>query len=288
MQADLVTGATGFIGKALVRRLARAGRPVIGLGSADGDLAAPETLARLEDRAIGRVFHLAGRTFVPASWQDPGAFYRANTAATANVLDFCRRRGLPLLVVSAYLYGAPEALPIAESAPVRPNNPYAHSKHLAEQLCRFYADELGCDVTIVRPFNVYGPSQPAHFLIPTIVEQAVGASDRIEMEDLAPRRDYVYVDDLVEAMVVAADRISGYHVYNVGSGRSHSVAELVAAVQTAAGTRKPVVDRRRERKNEIPDVVADITRARTDLSWEPSHSLDEGIRLVLGAETAGA
>jgi GDP-4-dehydro-6-deoxy-D-mannose reductase len=275
--AVLVTGGTGFIGGAVAAALRAAGRTVVALGRGDGDIAAAQTLARYRDTGITSVVHCAGRTFVPDSWNDPAAFLETNVQGTMRVLDFCRAAGARLTHISAYIYGRPDSLPVAETAPIRANNPYALSKHLAEQACRFHADHMGVAVTALRPFNVYGPGQPEKFLIPTILAQLRGGHG-VEMLDLEPRRDYVFLADLVDAVLRAETRTApGYDVFNIGSGISHSVAEIVAAAQAVAGTRLKLTSRQQRRIQEIPDVVADITAAKTILNWTPRHDLSAGL-----------
>lgn len=282
----LVTGGTGFIGTAVTAASRKAGREVIALGWGDGDIAAPETLSRHRGRGISSVIHCAGRTFVPDSWTDPAGFMTTNLLGTLRVLEFCRAEGARLIHLSAYIYGQPEKLPIAESAPVRANNPYALSKHMAEQACRFHAEQFGVPVTILRPFNVYGPGQARQFLIPAILAQLHGTT--IEMLDLEPRRDYVFLPDLVNA-ILRAEMLTtpGCRVVNIGSGQSVSVAEIVAAAQAAAGTSLKVVSRGKRRPNEIPDVIADITAARDLLDWSPRSGLAEGLKECWRAHVAG-
>ncbi len=278
----LVTGATGFIGRALLARLRAEGRDVLAIGSAQGDIGDPATLRALGRNQVGHVVHLAGRTYVPESWGDPRGFLETNVRGTLNVLEFCRDAGASLTFLSAYLYGVPGRLPIAEDAPRRPNNPYALSKHLAEEACRFYADHYKLAVTVLRPFNVYGPGQADRFLVPTVLRQVLRAQE-IEVLDLKPRRDWLYVEDLVDAMSAACHAPSGYNVYNLGSGASHSVAELIRIVQDVAKTRLPVRSKATVRDNEIDDTVADIGRARAGLKWAPRTTLEEGVRLCLEA-----
>jgi nucleoside-diphosphate-sugar epimerase len=195
------------------------------------------------------------------------------------------------------VYGVPQRLPIGEDDPVAPNNPYAESKVAAERLCAAHAADTGLPVTIVRPFNVFGPGQRREFLIPTILAQlrGAGAHDRvIRVKDLAPRRDYVFLDDVVTALIAttgapsagapSAGAPAGYRVFNIGSGVSHSVRDVIDAVQAAAGTQLPVVSEDAPRANEIPDVRADIARARALLGWSPRTSLAEGIRRLIAAE----
>jgi len=276
VRKTLVLGATGFIGNALVKRLVHEGQDVIGIGS-ECDIAERSCLERFVDTEITNVFHLAAKTFVPESWQDPERFYRTNVMGTVNVLEFCRIHGLPLVYVSAYIYGRPEHLPIGEKDRVLPNNPYAHSKYMAEQLCEFYSREFGVQVLVLRPFNAFGPGQSERFLIPHIIRQALN-SDVIRLMSLSPRRDYIYIDDLVTALVASMKvPCSGFEILNIGSGYSLSVREVVDTVLGVIGQEKKVISDEVERKNEIDDVVADISRAQKVLGWQPKTAFSEGI-----------
>jgi len=273
----LVTGADGFVGRHLAPALQADGFEVVRHRRTDGDL------AEVEPQVLGatRVVHLAGRTFVPESWEHPARFYRDNVLATSRVLDFCRRTGAPIVCLSSYVYGVPRGLPIAESHPLEPFNPYAHSKILAEEVVRFYAAHFGVAATIIRPFNLYGPGQDERFVIPTIVRQALDpAVPAITVHDLRPRRDYLYVADLV-SIILAALRGAPGGVYNAGSGRSASVADVIGEIQRLTGTDKPVRVVGKPRAGEILDVVADVTRAREALGWRPQVSLRNGLREVV-------
>ena len=282
MSAYLVTGASGFVGRALVDELGRRGAGVIRLSTADGDIVDPATLRPHRTAPIDRVFHLAARTFVPQSWCDPADFHRVNTGGTLNVLEFCRERRIPLTYVSAYVYGQPIEQPIKEDHPLVPNNPYALSKVLAERACEFYARVYSLPVTVVRPFNIYGAGQDAHFLIPTIVHQVLW-EDEISVQDLVPRRDYIYISDLLELLEATRLAPPGYSVYNAGTGVSLSVAEVIAAAQAEAGTLKQVRSGQTQRAQEIGDTRAGIEKARIELGWIPKHSFRDGIRVVIGA-----
>jgi nucleoside-diphosphate-sugar epimerase len=271
--AVLVTGATGFVGTHLVSALRAEGRRVLTHHTANGDIAT----CRLDVDGVGHVVHLAGRSFVPDSWASPRAFYAVNVLGTVNVLDFCRSRNVPLTFLSSYVYGIPHALPIGEDHPLQALNPYSHSKILAEETVRYYASQFGLEATIVRPFNIYGPGQDERFLIPTIVRQAIDSSvDAITVHDLRPKRDFIHVHDVVSMLIATLSRPGG--VYNAGCGRSIAIPALVEAISAAAGTCKPIRSTGEERPEEVLDVVADVSRARRGLAWEPRVELAVGLR----------
>jgi len=274
----LVTGAAGFIGRALVRALSQAGHAVIALTRSDGDVTDPATWRPLP--AVDHVFHLAARSYVPDSRRDPSGFHHTNVNGTVQAREYCRAHGAHLVFVSAYVYGVPQRLPIREDDPVAPNNPYAQSKVAAEQVCASHAATTDLPVTVVRPFNVFGPGQRREFLIPTILDQ-VRHGGTIRVKDLAPRRDYVFIDDLVAALIATIENPAGYRVFNIGLGVSYSVREIIDIVQTVAGTGLPVVSDEEARPDEIPEVRADVARARKVLGWTPRYMFAEGIERLL-------
>ena len=284
MNKVLITGATGFIGRSLALRLKAKGLDVLQISSISGDIATPETFDCFAQEDISHVFHLAGKTFVPHSWADPISFTRTNVLGTINALEFCRKKHASLTYVSAYVYGHPKSLPINEECSIRPSNPYALTKRLAEEACEFYARVYDLSVTAMRPFNVYGIGQAQNFLIPSIINQVLGPSNEITVKDLLPKRDYVYLEDLVSALAATAYKSDGYSVYNIGSGISMSVQDVIDTIQEVACTNKRIICDTAVRQNEIMDVSAEITRAGHDLGWHPEISFRAGIQNIINSE----
>jgi nucleoside-diphosphate-sugar epimerase len=277
----LVTGASGFIGKALIKTLEAASFDIVPIDSAEGDIANRDILEKFGQYQIAHVFHLAAKTFVPDSWDDPLDFAQTNILGTLNVLEFCRKNHISMTYVSAYIYGPPDVLPIKEESAVRPNNPYALTKLLAEEACQFYATTYDLPLTIIRPFNVYGIRQSGNFLIPTIIRQAL-EEPQIIVKDLLPKRDFVYLEDLLSALLATLNvSLKGYNIYNIGSGISLSVKEVIDIIQDVTGTSKKVICEKIVRPNELMDVIADITKAKIELGWYPKYSFRAGIEDII-------
>lgn len=280
MRHALITGQTGFIGRRLAGRLEHDGVRVTGVSRTAG---LDVTAADLPMSGVDHVYHLAAMSYVPDAWADPAECYRINTLGTMRVLDQCRRAGASMTFVSTYVYGWPAPMPVSERTPANPNNPYAFSKLAAEEACRFYAKTFGVNVSILRLFNAFGPGQGKDFLIPTIARQVLDpACAEVVVADLAPRRDFVHVDDVVKAFLAAPGLPSG-QPFNIGSGRSHSVEDVVQACLTAAGVNKPYRARDEKRMNEISDVVADISAIEAACGWRPEISFRDGIKTVVEA-----
>lgn len=276
----VMTGHTGFIGRHLTARLESLGVDVAGVSRSTGwDLLNDD----LPLDGASHVFHLAALSFVPDSWADPAGVYRVNTEGTVRVLDQCRRAGVPLTFISTFVYGAGAPVPVPESFPPTPANPYAFSKLAAEDACRFFARTFDMDVTILRLFNAYGPGQSDAFLIPTIARQAADPDvAEIVLADLEPRRDFIHVSDAVEAMARTIS-LPGGGTYNIGSGRSHSIGEVIAACLKAAGSSKPFRGRGERRENEVMDIVADISAFTAATGWRPQTGLEAGMQTVIDA-----
>ncbi len=275
----IVTGATGFIGKALCEQLEKQNYNVIPVSTLDGDIANTSVLDKYHDKNVTHVFHLAGLTFVPASWEKPDEFIRTNVLGTVSVLEFCRLNKAGMTLVSAYLYGADVINPISEDTVPAPNNPYALSKKMAEDVCRFYSEYYHVNCSILRPFNVYGAGQGEHFLIPSIIRQ-IKESKEIKVKDLEPKRDYIHINDLVDCLSHTI-RLHGFAILNVGSGKSYSVMEVIDILMKVSGVNLPVHSENNIRRNEISDTIADISRAKMILGWQPKINLEQGLRLII-------
>src|SRR6516162_11138525 len=273
----LVTGASGFVGTHLTKALGAAGYWVEPHSRRSGDIASPG----FDLADVGHVFHLAARTYVPESWKDPLSFYRVNVLGTVNVLEFCRVHNASLTLMSSYVYGRPACLPISENEPLRAFNPYSHTKILAEEVSRYYQERFQVPVTIIRPFNIYGPGQDRRFLIPKILAQAVNPElGSIVVSDLRPRRDFIFVSDLVELLTRTAFRSRG-GVFNAGSGSSFSVNEAIDIVNELLPAPKQVLAEGSMRPDEVFDVVADISRTREEFDWNPRTPFRDGLHETL-------
>jgi nucleoside-diphosphate-sugar epimerase len=191
-------------------------------------------------------------------------------------------------MLSSYVYGRPRFLPISEEHPVAAFNPYGHTKLLAEEVCRYYARQFGIQVTVIRPFNVYGPGQAESFLIPTLLRQALDLEAReISIADDRPRRDYLFIDDLLDLLLRTMNP-PGFDAFNAGSGCSVNPRELAELILRVAGLEKPVVSRGEVRADEVLEMVADVEKARRIFGWEPRVSLVEGIGRMIQARLGPA
>lgn len=275
----LVTGAEGFIGKKLVKSLKEAGHNVIMHCYADGDISQKDGLKRYEDRNIDVIYHLAARTFVPDSWNDTYEYFQTNMMGTIAVLEFCRKQHCAAVLMSTYVYGEPKFLPVSEKHPTVAITPYHETKILLEDIGRFYADKFQIPVTVFRPFNVYGAGQNENFLLPKIMKQILDESiSEIRLMDLKPKRDYVYIDDVVEIMLCALQVKEGFNVYNIGTGKSYSVEEALNICMDVTGIHKAYCATNEVRTQEVSDCVADMSKVCKAFNYEIKYSLPEGIR----------
>jgi nucleoside-diphosphate-sugar epimerase len=183
------------------------------------------------------------------------------------------------------VYGSALFTPMTEDHPRQPQSPYSASKIAADALALSFHHSFELGVSTVRPFNTYGPRQSDRAIIPTIAAQALSGVDEIVLGNLSPRRDLTFVSDTVEGFVAIgeSDRTVGVDV-NLGSGRSISIGELAERIVRLAGREVPIrqdEQRVRPESSEVRDLVADTTRARELVGWEPRVSLDEGLRRVI-------
>ena len=297
----LVTGGAGFLGAALSNRLARQGhnvRVIDDLSAGDptrliadvhftrGDIHDRPTLwTLLQD--VDCVFHLAAKVSVPESILFPRDYNKANVSGTVTLLEAMRDAHINRLVFtsSGAVYGT-QALPgIKEDAIPQPDSPYAVSKLSAEYYVRTIGTLAGIETVCLRIFNAYGPGQRITAsnppIIPNFLKQALNNGTLVIHGDGNQTRDYVYVDDVVNAMVSAATAIeANQKIINIGSGVETSVRELVNRVVTLTNT-KPEEVYNPLLSGGISRISADISLASKLLSYTPLIPLDMGLRLTL-------
>jgi len=225
--------------------------------------------------------HLAAKTFVPDSFNNPGDFYQTNLNLTINALELARKWKAKVIYMSSYFYGAPQYIPVDENHPLAPHNPYAQTKYLSEELCKAYHRDFGVPVIAFRLFNIYGPGQTGNLLIPEILEK-IKAGGSILLKDPRPKRDYIHINDVISAIMAGIhSNDMGFNIFNLGTGNSYSVHDLVSLIKSYSKIDFKVEFSNEFRKGEVLDSVADISRAKNILNWVPQIHLDYGIKTLL-------
>ncbi|MCH2023547.1 MAG: NAD(P)-dependent oxidoreductase [Saprospiraceae bacterium] len=269
-----LTGADGFVGTHLVKRLKNEGYDLL-----ISDCNLNHHIPSFED--CKHVIHLAALTFVPQSWEQPNLFYQTNTVGTAHVLEAVRKANIPLTYISSYVYGNPQYLPIDEEHELIPSNPYMQSKIMAEEICNFYRENFDLEICILRPFNLYGSGLSKKFLIPLICEQVLDKNKKkIHLRSLTPKRDYIHIDDLISAILKSIKRPNSESI-NIASGDSYNVKEIAEMIMNICSIHKEIVSDGTIRLNEIMDTKADISLAKKVLDWKPQVKIETGIEKII-------
>ena len=288
----LITGAGGFVGPHLARHLRTAGDEVVCFDLESGpDLRDSEAwIAAIGDHQPDVVYHLAGWSDVGGSWHDPITTFEVNTMGTISILEAVRQAGAGrvLLISSADVYGVvtPDVLPLTEEHPVRPRSPYGASKQAAEAAALQYRRGSGVDVVVARPFNHLGPGQAPRFVAPSFAAQIAraesGGSRRLEHGDLSPHRDLTDVRDVVRAYRLLAEQGESGEIYNVCSGRTVSMQELLDALLSLSEVRvEQAVDPALVRPVDLPVLRGSFAKLRATTGWEPEIHLDDTLASVL-------
>ncbi|MGW0894731.1 NAD-dependent epimerase/dehydratase family protein [Saccharopolyspora sp. NPDC002578] len=302
----VVTGGSGFVGRAVVRALTERGTPVTIVDAQEppesvrgelvthvaGDLTEPAVREAAVITGTSAIVHLAAITSVLRSVDQPAETYRANVEVTQGLLELARQRGVGRFVLASTnaVVGDIGHGTISEDLPLRPLTPYGATKAACEMLLSGYAGSYGIATTALRFTNIYGPGMGRKdSFIPRLMRAAL-AGDGVEVYgDGAQSRDFVHVDDVVTGILAACDKqYTGTAI--IGSGRSISVLELIDAVRAATGAPLPVTHVP-AKNGEMPAVIVDVAKAGRELAYSPSVELTDGLRTVwedFRAITAGA
>lgn len=279
----LVTGENGFVGKYLVKDLKESKDDVIGLGSIDvrDKEKLDEIVFNTNPEAI---YHLAGISFVPDSERNFKETLEVNVLGTENLIIACSKLEHPPTFVfasSGEVYGKVKSVPISEETPLKPANNYSLSKLFAEEVVRKRSREGMIRGVILRLFNHIGQGQREDFVVANFVSQLKSGNKEMKVGNLSAKRDFSDVRDIVKAYRLAAEKGSG--TYNIGSGESHSIQEILDKLIQISGREIEIVqDSSRLRASDVPEIKADITKAKRDLGWNPIYNIDETLAFVWG------
>lgn len=309
----LVTGADGFIGSHLTEMLVREGYDVrafvmynslnswgwLEQAPADvkgqfevvaGDIRDPHGVESAMN-GVDIVLHLAALIAIPFSYHSPDAYVQTNITGTLNVLQAARRHGTSRVVATSTseTYGTAQFVPITEQHPLNAQSPYAATKVGADQLALSFHRSFETPVTVLRPFNTYGPRQSARAVIPTIISQIAAGLRQIKLGSLTPTRDFTFVRDTARGFIQAmeCDAAVG-QVTNIGSGFEISIADTVTAIAEAMGVEVEVLaddSRMRPQASEVERLFAGTDLARDLFGWNPEFGGRAGFLRGL-AETA--
>jgi len=301
----LVTGAGGFIGSHVVEATVRDGHQVRALvrynsrGSSGflddldaeiresvevvfGDLRDEESVAKAAE-GVDAILHLGALIAIPYSYEAPRATIETNVIGTTNVLSAARRLGVRRVVhtSTSEVYGTALYAPIDEKHPLQGQSPYSASKIAADKIVESYHRSFGIPTVTIRPFNTFGPRQSARAVIPTIISQLL-KGPQVRLGALHPTRDLTFVEDTAWAFVLAAQAqgVDGEEI-NLGTGQEISIGDLATKIAALMEREIEIVSddqRQRPAKSEVERLIADNSKAKRLLAWEPQVGLDEGLR----------
>ena len=304
----LVTGADGFIGSHLTESLVRQGFDVTAFvlynsfdscGWLDncsedikdkfkiirGDIRDPNGV-REAMRGCDVVLHLAALIAIPFSYHSPDTYVDTNVKGTLNILQAARDLDVRVIHTStSEVYGTAKVVPISENHPLQGQSPYSATKIAADQLAFSFYSSFNLPVTIIRPFNTYGPRQSARAVIPTIISQLLEGNSYINLGSVHPTRDFNFVEDTVNGFVSAIDCKSAYgEVINLGSNFEVSICDtvkLIASIMNKSAEIRTDDIRMRPKRSEVERLWADNKKAKKILGWQPNYAGLEGFKLGL-------
>lgn len=305
----LVTGADGFIGSHLVERLLALGcsvRAFVYYNSFSSygwlDTLADQTLQNIEVvpgdirdpvgvrhamQGCDVVFHLAALIAIPFSYNSPDSYVDTNIKGTLNILNAARDLQTERVVVTSTseVYGSAQYVPIDESHPLQGQSPYSATKIAADQLALSFYKSFETPVTIVRPFNTFGPRQSARAVIPTIISQLASGCSQVKLGSLSPTRDLTLVFDTVEGFICMAENPSVLgRVVNIGSGFEISIGDIAKTIIKLMNSDASILnDSQRERpeESEVNRLFSDNSLAMELLNWSPQYSLADGLQITI-------
>ena len=271
----VITGSEGFIGKNLKQLLTEKKIVFHGIDLKSG--------TKLEDVSVDStqkniLIHLAATTSVTASFEKPGEFYSNNIGSLIESLEWCRENNGKIIFISSYVYGKSAEIPTKESHPVSAHNPYAQSKLIGEELCFAYFRDHNVPFIIFRPFNLYGEGHSAEFVVSSILEQVKSGVTNIKIQNPNPKRDFIHVKDVVEAIYLGVNSKIENEIFNLCSETTNSIGEVCEMIEEISARKLNFIyESNFERKGDVEVTLGSNLKARKLLNWIPKYTLKKGL-----------
>jgi nucleoside-diphosphate-sugar epimerase len=288
MKKILITGFTGFLGSNLIDVFSKKYK-LIGIThkkkSKQKIIQIQKNIRNLTindiPNDIESIIHLAANSDIKFCNENPQKCYQTNVDGTLNMLELSRKLDTKFLFMStSHVYGYSKKLPISENHPTESTSIYATSKLVSEKICESYAKLYGLDIPIIRLFSTYGPFEPNYKVTSEIISQLL-VNDTITLGNIYPKRDFVYVGDVIRAMDIIIKKSNGFNIFNVGTGKSYSILEISKMLSKLMNKKLLLKSNSTKiRNNEISNVVADCSKIKK-LGWMPKTTLLDGLKLTL-------
>ena len=288
MKQIIITGHNGFLGSNLLLKLISEKYDITGISKTikknNSIKQIKRNILNIKDSDIAKnscIIHLAAITDVVYCEKYPEECYKVNVMATQKILEIARKKNCSLIYPStSHVYGIPRKLPIKETHPTNASSVYSESKISAEKLCQAYSKSYGLNISVLRLFSTYGPKNSEYKVESRIITQLL-SNRSIKIGNLSPKRDFIYIDDVIRAFQIVIKNLKGFNIYNVGLERSYSIQEICNILKKLAGKKISVVtDKTKLRKNDVKNVVSDCSKIKK-LGWKPKISINEGLELTL-------
>lgn len=303
MNKILLTGGAGFVGSNLLNLLIKSKYEVLVIDNLstgksenipqnidevnflNADITDKKSIERsITDYAPEAVIHLAAIHFIPYCNEYPEETFKTNVIGTRNLLDICKsvRPDIFIFASSAAVYGISDS-PVKENDPLDPMDIYGFTKLVGEDLCRLFHYETNIATIMCRIFNVYGPGETNPHVIPEIIEQFINDNKSLEIGNITPKRDFIHVFDLVNAIVSLMTSFkSGVDVFNLGSGIEYSVGEIIDFCKEITHKNPEVKSTEsRSRKSDRMHLLSDISKIKKSTDWRPLMSMIEGLSKLI-------